>query len=56
MNEHENWVRCHAIDSAIRMNKKNCGVDKIIDDASKISGFVLAKPATLTAIKHSVKS
>ena len=56
MNEHENWVRHHCIDAAIRINKKNCGVDKIIDDASKISGFVLAKPATLTAIKHSVKS
>lgn len=54
-NEHENWVRHHSIEQAIRINKRNQNIEKIIDDARKITGFVLNKQADLEVIKEVAK-
>lgn len=51
MSEHENWVRFNSVDLAVKINRKNTSVDKIIHDVGKISGFILSKQAVLTNIK-----
>lgn len=52
MSEHENWIRYHSLRQAININKYSNNVNKILEDARKISGFVLSKPAELRKVDN----
>lgn len=54
--EHENWIRFHSMEQSIKINPY-AKTEKVIDEARKISSFILGKPgAEIASIVKEEKS
>lgn len=43
MSEHDDWVRFRSFEEAAKLNRFS-STEKIIDEAAKISAFIMGKP------------
>ena len=42
--EHENWIRFHLVENLLKHHKHH-KIERIIEDAAKLTGFVLSIPS-----------